>query len=96
MSVPEATYKVGDRRYTIGQIAKAVQRREGHNGCGIKQNGKYVQLSKEEGLALCAQKLKKQLDKADFDTVMKRWKTVPPFEPYISDIKSILRANLST
>lgn len=92
-------YKVGSRFYSIGNIALAVQKREGHNSCGIKLKGQYVTLSKEEGLRLCVQMLGKQLDKADFDTVMKRWKngsvkdTSGATEKYIADIRSILYQN---
>jgi hypothetical protein len=83
-------YLIDGRITEIGKIAMAVARREGSWSCGIKVRGEYVKLPKDEGLRLCAAKLGKQLDKDDFETVMKRWKTVPPFTPYINDIKSIL------
>jgi len=90
---PEDVFIIDGHPYELGRIAMAVQKREGHNSCGIRQGKGYVSLPKDQGLRLCADKLGKQLDKDDFRTVMRRWKgTDDNFEHYLADIKYLLVA----
>lgn len=89
----EKYYEVGSHFYTAGQIATAVQQREGHNSCGIRINGEYVVLDRVGGLRLCREKLEKQLDKYGFETALRIWKSVPPYEAYLRDIEQILYRN---
>jgi len=95
-------YLVDGHLYEIGAIAMAVARMEGYNRgtvCGMKVGGHTtldgytIFEDKAEGLRKCADKLGKQIDRYGFETALKVWKAVPPYESYIRDIKRILYQN---
>lgn len=93
VSLPEPSYEINGHYYSIEQIAYAVSIREGSTSCGIRLKGEYIKLPDQEAYLLCRDKLKNQIDKYGFATALKVWKTVPPFEPYIRDVISILEKN---